>query len=131
MTAYELLDIRNQTSDAYMSTMKFWLTVTFAVFGAVNFIRDDISLLGAGLLVVFYGGLSLATGFYCTQLKNEIHAIEDDLCATAETAAADLHIMNSAIIRSRVMSMAFQWACVIGAPIVYAGFLYQILPVGK
>jgi hypothetical protein len=125
MTAYELLDIRSSVSESYMSTMKFWATVTFAVFGAGNFAGASTSALSFVLLFVFYVGVSIGLGLYSRQLRLEISAVESDLVTSASGDSTSLLIVSPKIVQSRNMSVGLQWVCLLGAPIILAFYLYQ------
>jgi len=126
MTVYELMDVRGTVSDSYMTTLKFWMTITLAVFGGANFAGPSTSLLSFVLLFVFYSGSSIGLGMYLHQLRNEIAAVEDDITALESDDTQSLKILSPKIIQSRNMNVTLQWVCAFGVPVIFGYYLYDL-----
>jgi len=125
MTPYELMDLRGSISDTYMSTLRLWLTVTFACFGAGNFASSSLSIFTFILLFVFYGCTSIGMGVYIIQLRKELYAVEKDVVSIMPDNEITLNIIAYKTIRSRNTTVNLQWVIVFFAPIMFGIYLYS------
>ena len=126
MTPYELMDLRATTSDTYWTTLRSWLTVTFACFGAANLINGNINLINYVLLFCFYGSVTVSMLIYLGQIRKEIEAVESDLQQVAKTVTPDLAFLRPDTIRSRVMMVKYQFAMGCGVILVLAVYLWAL-----
>lgn len=128
MTAYELLDVRAAISEMYMTSLRFWMTITLASFGAGNFIDGPDRLINFGLLLVFYTSSNIGIGFYQTQLGKEILAVEKDIVALTSETDGGQNIVMPDVIQSRFppWTRNMQTASIISLPIILAGYFYSL-----
>jgi hypothetical protein len=126
MTPYELMDLRATTSDTYWTTLRAWLTVTFACFGAANLITGGIGSVTYVLLFFFYGSVTAAMLIYLEQIKKEIKAVESDLALVAAKEEPDLAFLKPSVLQSRVMMVKFQRLMGVAVTAVFAGYLWAL-----
>lgn len=128
MTAYELLDVRASISDMYMTSLRFWMTITLACFGAGHFIDGPDRLISFILLLAFYTSLNIGLGFYQTQLGKEILAVEKDIVALTSETDGGQNIVMPDVIQSRFPPWIrnMQTASIIFVPIILGGYFYSL-----
>lgn len=132
MSPYELMDLRATTSDTYWATLKSWLTVTFACFGAANFVGGPTFLVNYILILVFYSVTTISMGIYLSQIKKELLAIESDIINSESGGQMTLDILRPETLKSRVQMMKLQYLYLVIAPLALAGYLLSLaITVGK
>lgn len=78
MTPYEFLDIRATLGERTVSMVKFWLTVTFAVFGAAHYLGNEIDGFSSSALFGFYTLVTLLCGSFINLQVRLVSALKRD-----------------------------------------------------
>ena len=114
MTKYEILDLRANLGERMTSFTKFWLTVTFAVFGAAYYGGAELDIFSSVALVTFYALTSIIIAISVRMMADQMKNLEIDVAALAEAqkkegkAQIDLQIsLSSSVIRTLLILMGF------------------------
>lgn len=95
MTFYELQDLRMSLLERFNARQNFWLTVTFAVFGALYLAGPALDTFSKVLLGVFYFSVTLLAWIGTERTAIIILAVTRDIEIAAEKEAPDLEISKA------------------------------------
>jgi hypothetical protein len=126
MTIYELMDVRASVSESYMSTLRFWMTLTLACFGAGSFIEGSGSFVNFAMLFVFYTSSNIGLALYLRQLGKEIEAVEGDIVKYAEATPGAPQVVTPGIVTTRYMNRMLQTATAAAMPLIMAVYFYNL-----
>ena len=93
MTAYEILDLRATLMERFVARVNFWLTATFAVFGAAHLAGDGLDIFSRILLVLFYLAITYLSWVGCTQTGARHQALTQDAKALLQSGDKELRII--------------------------------------
>jgi len=78
MTKYEILDLRSTLGERVTNLSKFWISITFAVFGAAYYAGKDLDLFSALVLIFFYAVSTLMCGMSIRLLEGQVKSLRKD-----------------------------------------------------
>jgi hypothetical protein len=99
MTIYELVELRTMIGERLVSAIKFWLSVTFAVFATAFYAGAKLDGFSIAVLLVFYGVNCLTISMLIRMLGGQLKALVKDSEAQLEQASAPLNILQSGVLQ--------------------------------
>ncbi|TNE57927.1 MAG: hypothetical protein EP340_07080 [Alphaproteobacteria bacterium] len=124
MTEYEILDLRATYGERATSFAKFWLSLTFAVFGAGYYLRQEPDVFAQVALVLFYG----ITTFICAQSTTMMGRFIKDISdkhrlgsSTPDEASSDENALNQRSSRRLIAAL------IVAMYSTFVALLYYVL----
>jgi hypothetical protein len=97
LTLYELHDLRVSFLERFNARQNYWLTVTFAVFGALHLAGPTLDIFSKILLGIFYFSVTFLSWVATERSSRFIAVVTMDILRVSQEEASDLEISRSEI----------------------------------
>ena len=84
MTAFEIAELRAMVGERMHSTLKFWLSVTMAVFAAIYYVGGQMDGFSLAAIIAFYAVMTFVTVNLTSRAIAHIGALARDAEALTE-----------------------------------------------
>ncbi len=126
MTIYELVELRTMIGERLVSAIKYWLSVTFAVFATAFYAGAKLDGFSVAILLVFYGVNCLIISMLTRMLGGQLKALVKDSEAQLEQASPPLNILQPGVLQSPSGIIAVIHGMVFAGLVTYAVYLLKV-----
>lgn len=126
MTIYELVELRTMIGERLISAIKYWLSVTFAVFATAFYAGAKLDGFSIAIMLIFYGVNCLVVSMLTRTLGGQLKALVKDSEAQLEQASTPLNILQPGVLQSPSGIFVVMHGMILAGLVTYVFYLLKV-----